>query len=64
MERIGDLLLEHAAPSGPARRFPLLLIHGMWGGSWYLRNYLYLGEGWEQPFGEILAWLDRVAPGR
>ena len=48
MEKIGDLLLEHAAPSGPARPVPLLLVHGMWGGSWYLRNYLYAAaqDGW------------------
>lgn len=49
MEKIGDLLLEHAAPSGRAKPVPLLLIHGMWGGSWYLRNYLYAAaqEGWD-----------------
>ena len=48
MEKIGDLLLEHAAPSGPGRPHPLLLVHGMWGGSWYLRNYLYAAaqDGW------------------
>ncbi len=49
MEKIGDLLLEHAAPSGPARSVPLLLVHGMFGGSWYLRNYLYAAAqaGWD-----------------
>ncbi len=49
MEKIGDLLLEHAAPSGPAKSVPLLLVHGMWGGSWYLRNYLYAAaqDGWD-----------------
>lgn len=49
MERIGDLLLERAAPVGPARPWPLLLVHGMWGGSWYLRNYLYAAaqQGWD-----------------
>jgi hypothetical protein len=49
VERIGDLLLEHAPAAGPARPWPLLLVHGMWGGSWYLRNYLYAAarEGWE-----------------
>jgi hypothetical protein len=41
MERIGELVLEHASPAGRTRPAPLLLVHGMWGGSWYLRNYLY-----------------------
>jgi pimeloyl-ACP methyl ester carboxylesterase len=50
VERIGDLLLEHAVPlGGPSRPAPLLLVHGMWGGSWYLRNYLQAAAeaGWD-----------------
>lgn len=49
MERIGDLVLEHAPPSGPARPLPILFVHGMWGGSWYFRSYLYAAaqEGWD-----------------
>lgn len=48
-ERIDDLVLEHAAPAGPARSIPVLFVHGMWGGSWYLRNYLYAAarSGWD-----------------
>ncbi|MDP2628118.1 MAG: alpha/beta fold hydrolase [Candidatus Rokubacteria bacterium] len=48
MEQIGDLLLEHLAPAGRARPFPLLFVHGMWGGSWYLRSYLDAAarDGW------------------
>lgn len=34
MERIGDLLLERTRPRGPAKPVPLLLVHGMWLGSW------------------------------
>jgi len=49
MERIGELVLEHASPAGRTRPAPLLLVHGMWGGSWYLRNYLYSAalHGWD-----------------
>jgi len=50
MERLaGDLLLEHVAPTGPARGLPLLMIPGMHGGSWYLRNYLEAAaaDGWD-----------------
>jgi pimeloyl-ACP methyl ester carboxylesterase len=39
-ERVGDLILDHAPARAPARRHPLLLVHGMNGGSWYLRSYL------------------------
>jgi non-heme chloroperoxidase len=48
-ERIADLSLEHAAPAGPARSRCVLFVHGMWGGSWYLRNYLYAAAqaGWD-----------------
>ncbi len=48
-ERIADLSLEHAAPAGPARSRSVLFVHGMWGGSWYLRNYLYAAAqaGWD-----------------
>jgi len=48
-ERIADLSLEHDAPAGPARSRSVLFVHGMWGGSWYLRNYLYAAAqaGWD-----------------
>ncbi|MGH7300078.1 MAG: alpha/beta hydrolase [Candidatus Rokuibacteriota bacterium] len=48
-ERIADLSLEHAAPAGRARSRSVLFVHGMWGGSWYLRNYLYAAAqaGWD-----------------
>jgi non-heme chloroperoxidase len=48
-ERIADLVLEHAAPAGRARSRSVLFVHGMWGGSWYLRNYLYTAAaaGWD-----------------
>lgn len=48
-ERIADLSLEHAAPAGRARARSVLFVHGMWGGSWYLRNYLYAAAqaGWD-----------------
>jgi non-heme chloroperoxidase len=49
MERIGDLLLERVVPASRGSRPPLLFIHGMWGGSWYLANYLRAAAeaGWE-----------------
>ena len=48
-EHIGDLVLEHAAPAGRAHSRSVLFVHGMWGGSWYLRNYLYAAaqSGWD-----------------
>jgi non-heme chloroperoxidase len=48
-ERIGDLSLEHAAPAGRPRSRSVLFVHGMWGGSWYFRNYLYgaAQAGWD-----------------
>jgi non-heme chloroperoxidase len=48
-ERIDDLVLDHAAPAGRARTVPVLFVHGMWGGSWYLRNYLDAAarSGWD-----------------
>ena len=48
-ERIGELALEHAAPAGRARSPSLLFVHGMWGGGWYLRNYLDAAAraGWD-----------------
>ena len=39
-EKVGDLILDHAPAGASARRHPLLLVHGMNGGSWYLRSYL------------------------
>jgi pimeloyl-ACP methyl ester carboxylesterase len=50
VERLGgDLLLEHVPPAGPARGLPMLMVHGMHGGSWYLRNYLdaAAADGWD-----------------
>jgi pimeloyl-ACP methyl ester carboxylesterase len=48
-ERIGDLSLEHAAPAGRPRSRSVLFVHGMWGGSWYFRSYLYAAAqaGWD-----------------
>ena len=48
-EQIAELSVEHAAPAGRARPRSVLLVHGMWGGAWYLRNYLYAAAqaGWD-----------------
>jgi pimeloyl-ACP methyl ester carboxylesterase len=48
-EKVGDLLLDHVPARPPARRHPLLLVHGMHGGSWYLRSYLEgaAAAGWD-----------------
>ena len=48
-ERIADLSLDHAAPAGRPRSRSVLFVHGMWGGSWYFRNYLYAAAqaGWD-----------------
>jgi pimeloyl-ACP methyl ester carboxylesterase len=47
-ERIGDLWLEHWPPPS-AGRGRLLLVHGMWGGSWYWRPWLarFADGGWD-----------------
>ncbi len=47
-ERIAGLSLEHAIPDGSALG-SVLFVHGMWGGSWYLRNYLDAAAraGWD-----------------
>jgi non-heme chloroperoxidase len=49
METIDGLRVEHAAPAAPRKGAPLLFVHGAWGGSWYLRNYLYAAAlaGWD-----------------
>ena len=49
IERVADLTLEHHPPRGRGRRLPLLLVHGMWGGSWYWRRYLRVAAdaGWD-----------------
>lgn len=49
MERIDDLLLDHATPSARAHPEALLFIHGMWGGSWLFEGCLAAaaGAGWE-----------------
>ena len=48
-EKIGDLLLDHVSARAPVRRHPILFIHGMNGGSWYLRSYLdaAAAAGWD-----------------
>jgi pimeloyl-ACP methyl ester carboxylesterase len=47
-ERIAGLSLEHAIPVASAIG-SVLFVHGMWGGSWYLRNYLEAAAraGWD-----------------
>jgi non-heme chloroperoxidase len=37
-ERIGNLWLERQRPAGPGPAPRVLLVHGMWGGSWYWRD--------------------------
>jgi pimeloyl-ACP methyl ester carboxylesterase len=48
-ERIAELSLEHAAPAGRPRSRSVLFVHGMWGGSWCFRSYLYAAAqaGWD-----------------
>ena len=38
-ERIGSLLLHHAAPPSPDG-LPILYVHGMWGGAWVFEEWL------------------------
>jgi non-heme chloroperoxidase len=49
VKQIGDLLLEHAPAVGPVKPHPILFVHGMNGGAWYLRPWLYAAAlaGWE-----------------
>jgi non-heme chloroperoxidase len=49
-ERIGELWLERKLPPGPdPPRGRLLLVHGMWGGSWYWAHWLrrFAEAGWD-----------------
>ncbi len=48
-ETIAGLIVEHEPPAARARPFPLLLIHGMWGGAWYWHRYMRLAAdaGWD-----------------
>lgn len=64
-ERIADLVLEHAAPSGRAHPRPVLFVHGMWGGAWYLRNYLYAAAqaGWDSWAVNLRGHGESPAPG-
>lgn len=64
-ERIADLALEHAAPAGRARSRSVLFVHGMWGGSWYLRNYLYAAAaaGWDAWAVNLRGHGESAAPG-
>jgi pimeloyl-ACP methyl ester carboxylesterase len=49
-ERIGELWLERKLPAGAGSpRGRLLLVHGMWGGSWYWAHWLrrFAEAGWD-----------------
>jgi len=64
-ERIADLSLEHAVPAGRSRSRSVLFVHGMWGGSWYLRNYLYAAAqaGWDAWALDLRGHGESAAPG-
>jgi pimeloyl-ACP methyl ester carboxylesterase len=64
-ERIASLVLEHAAPVGRAHSRPVLLVHGMWGATWYLRNYLYAAAqaGWDSWAVNLRGHGESPAPG-
>jgi non-heme chloroperoxidase len=48
-ERIGELWLERKAPPAAGTAGRLLLVHGMWGGSWYWSHWLrrFAAGGWD-----------------
>jgi pimeloyl-ACP methyl ester carboxylesterase len=48
-ERIGDLTALHAAPAGPARTYPMVLVHGLWAGAWIFQDWLgpAAERGWD-----------------
>ena len=48
-ERIGDLTVLHATPEGPARSYPLILLHGLWAGAWIFEDWLApaAARGWD-----------------
>ena len=48
-ERIGDLAVLHEPARGTADRGPLVLLHGLWGGSWIFQNWLEPAaeRGWD-----------------
>lgn len=47
--KTNSLILEHYVPSNKKYGYPLLFIHGMWGGSWIFKNYTTYAvkEGYE-----------------
>lgn len=49
METIAGLSVEHQVAGARRHRAPLLLVHGMWGGSWYWANYIRFAAdaGWD-----------------
>jgi pimeloyl-ACP methyl ester carboxylesterase len=48
-ERIGDLTALHEPARGDANRGPLVLLHGLWGGSWIFQDWLdpAAERGWD-----------------
>jgi len=48
-ERIGDLTALHEPARGEVKRGPLLLLHGLWGGSWIFKGWLEPAaeRGWD-----------------
>jgi len=48
-ERIGELWLERKAPAASQVAGRLLLVHGLWGGSWYWTHWLrrFAEAGWD-----------------
>ena len=48
-ERIGDLTALHEPARGDASRGPLVLMHGLWGGSWIFQDWLEPAaeRGWD-----------------
>jgi pimeloyl-ACP methyl ester carboxylesterase len=44
-QRIGDVLLEHAAPAWPSG-VPILYVHGLWGGAWVFGEWLRVSAEW------------------
>ncbi len=48
-ERIGDLTGLHGSPSGPARPYPLVLLHGLWAGAWIFEDWIppAASRGWD-----------------
>jgi pimeloyl-ACP methyl ester carboxylesterase len=49
IESVGDLIVEHVAPAPRRSSFPVVFVHGLWGGAWLFDDWLPFAadRGWD-----------------